>query len=81
MVRCLFLLQLLYQQQQQRLLFRPGVIQYTIGYPSLSLSLVRDEYIVRIQQQTFPFSVRACFSFMILPQVHLRKPCYDFYFL
>ena len=21
------------------------------------------------------------FSLMILPQVHLRKPCYDFYFL
>ena len=21
------------------------------------------------------------YSFMILPQVHLRKPCYDFYFL
>ena len=22
-----------------------------------------------------------CISLMILPQVHLRKPCYDFYFL
>ena len=22
-----------------------------------------------------------CYSVMILPQVHLRKPCYDFYFL
>jgi hypothetical protein len=22
-----------------------------------------------------------CFTIMILPQVHLRKPCYDFYFL
>ena len=24
---------------------------------------------------------RSFFSIMILPQVHLRKPCYDFYFL
>ena len=27
------------------------------------------------------FPPRARFSVMILPQVHLRKPCYDFYFL
>ena len=27
-------------------------------------------------------SLFQCFSFvMILPKVHLRKPCYDFYFL
>ena len=24
---------------------------------------------------------KATFVLMILPQVHLRKPCYDFYFL
>ena len=30
----------------------------------------------------FPFlRRRKCFAVMILPQVHLRKPCYDFYFL
>jgi hypothetical protein len=23
----------------------------------------------------------SCGTIMILPQVHLRKPCYDFYFL
>jgi hypothetical protein len=27
------------------------------------------------------FTPIASFSVMILPQVHLRKPCYDFYFL
>lgn len=26
-------------------------------------------------------TVSLFFSVMILPQVHLRKPCYDFYFL
>ena len=30
-------------------------------------------------QKVFP--KRKTFSIMILPQVHLRKPCYDFYFL
>ena len=33
-------------------------------------------HIPRDQQQ--PVQV---YSIMILPQVHLRKPCYDFYFL
>ena len=27
------------------------------------------------------FLKKKTISFMILPQVHLRKPCYDFYFL
>ena len=29
----------------------------------------------------FFFSIIGVQSIMILPQVHLRKPCYDFYFL
>ena len=28
-----------------------------------------------------PLAVVESDSLMILPQVHLRKPCYDFYFL
>ena len=27
------------------------------------------------------YTQKGHFSLMILPQVHLRKPCYDFYFL
>ncbi len=27
------------------------------------------------------FILFECIVLMILPQVHLRKPCYDFYFL
>ena len=39
---------------------------------------------VRSNDATTTTEVRACAardSIMILPQVHLRKPCYDFYFL
>ena len=40
----------------------------------------------RVICKTFQFTwglkwLRASFVVMILPQVHLRKPCYDFYFL
>lgn len=36
-----------------------------------------DSTVVHTQQQR-----GGCFTtVMILPQVHLRKPCYDFYFL
>ena len=28
-----------------------------------------------------PATTHQVYSIMILPQVHLRKPCYDFYFL
>lgn len=31
--------------------------------------------------RTHPLQARAATPVMILPQVHLRKPCYDFYFL
>ena len=34
------------------------------------------------REKKAPFSPPApAASLMILPQVHLRKPCYDFYFL
>ena len=37
---------------------------------------------VRVEQHVQDAVSRlSCLSVMILPQVHLRKPCYDFYFL
>ena len=35
----------------------------------------------RFLKCVFFFLKKKTISFMILPQVHLRKPCYDFYFL
>ena len=35
----------------------------------------------RLRRGERPAPSRVSLSLMILPQVHLRKPCYDFYFL
>ena len=41
----------------------------------------RERFRHRVREEEPPPGRRGPDSVMILPQVHLRKPCYDFYFL
>ena len=61
-----------------RVLFLKILFYWIIDFEELSLICINDNLIT--------FKKSSCFSLiglllMILPQVHLRKPCYDFSFL
>lgn len=50
----------------------------TVYQQSLSSAVLAGRFFVRVPWYDFATFI---YSVMILPQVHLRKPCYDFYFL
>ena len=50
-----------------------SLVQFTKAYSTTDLKLVEQTVLVVFNKRGYVL--------MILPQVHLRKPCYDFYFL
>ena len=63
-------------------------ITTNLSFPKCLQNMHRRKYEWNKQQQTCTCSFKPATalathspSIMILPQVHLRKPCYDFYFL
>jgi hypothetical protein len=54
-----------------------GGVEMNVGHISSSRGVERSEH----THSPRAAGRHACLLVMILPQVHLRKPCYDFYFL